>query len=61
LNEEELHLEAHLDCTENITLSQFNDLLEAIENVLFEKFGINHVNIQPEFQKEDSKNFIVQD
>jgi cobalt-zinc-cadmium efflux system protein len=36
-------------------------LLEAIENVLFEKFGINHVNIQPEFQKKDSKNFIVQD
>jgi cobalt-zinc-cadmium efflux system protein len=61
LNEEELHLEAHLDCTENITLSEFNYLLEAIENVLFEKFGINHVNIQPEFQKEDSKNFIVQD
>lgn len=61
LNEAELHLEAHLDCTEDITLSQFNDLLHRIEEMLYEKFGINHVNIQPEFKKEDPKDFIVQD
>ena len=36
-------------------------LLQDIEDVLFEKFGINHVNIQPEFKKEDPKDFIVQD
>jgi len=61
LNEEELHLEAHLDCTEDITMSQFNLLLQDIEDVLYEKFSINHVNIQPEFRKEDPKDFIVQD
>ena len=61
LNEEELHLEAHLDCTDDITLSQFNILLHNIEDMLYEKFGINHVNIQPEFKKIDPKNFIVQD
>lgn len=61
LNEEELHLEAHLDCSEDITLSQFNTLSHQIELVLFNKFGINHVNIQPEFKKEDPKDFIVQD
>lgn len=61
LNEEELHLEAHLDCSEDIKMSEFNDLLHKVEEVLFEKFGINHINIQPEFYKEDSKNFIVQD
>lgn len=61
LNEEELHLEAHLDCTDDISMSQFNLLLQDIEDVLFEKFGINHVNIQPEFKKEDPKDFIVQD
>lgn len=61
LNEEELHLEAHLDCTEDISLSQFNDLLHRIEDMLYVKFGINHVNIQPEFKKEDPKDFIVQD
>jgi len=61
LNEEELHLEAHLDCSEDIKLSEFNMLLHQIEAVLLEKFKINHVNIQPEFQKEDPKEIIVQD
>jgi cobalt-zinc-cadmium efflux system protein len=61
LNEEELHLEAHLDCSEDIRMSEFNDLLHQVEIVLFDKFGINHINIQPEFKKEDPKDFIVQD
>ncbi len=61
LNEEELHLEAHLDCSENLTLSQFNDLLHQIENVLYQQFHINHITLQPEYKKEDSKEIIVQD
>ncbi len=61
LNEEELHLEAHLDCSEDLKISEFNDLLLKIEKILFENFKINHVNIQPEFQKEDPKEIIVQD
>jgi len=61
LNDEELHLEAHLDCSEDIKMSEFNDLLHQVELVLFEKFHINHINIQPEFKKQDPKDFIVQD
>nr|WP_298661089.1 hypothetical protein [uncultured Flavobacterium sp.] len=61
LNEEELHLEAHLDCSQDIKMSEFNVLLHQIELVLFTSFGINHINIQPEFKKEDPKDFIVQD
>lgn len=61
LNDEELHLEAHLDCSEDIKMSEFNELLNKVEVVLFEKFNINHINIQPEFKKEDPKHFIVQD
>lgn len=61
LNDEELHLEAHLDCSRDIKMSEFNLLLEKIENVLFEQFHINHINIQPEFNKEDPKDYIVQD
>lgn len=61
LNEEELHLEAHLDCSEDIKMSEFNFLLNQIEDLLLKKYGINHINIQPEFNKEDSKDFIVQD
>jgi cobalt-zinc-cadmium efflux system protein len=61
LNEEEVHLEAHLDCPEDFTLTQFNEVLHRIELVLFQNFGINHTTIQPEFKKEDPKDFIVQD
>ena len=61
LNDEELHLEAHLDCSDDIKMSEFNDLLHEVEQVLFHKFNINHINIQPEFKKEDPKDFIVQD
>ena len=61
LNDDELHLEAHLDCSEDIKMSEFDDLLHKIEAVLLEKFHINHITIQPEFKKEDSKETIVQD
>jgi cobalt-zinc-cadmium efflux system protein len=61
LNDDELHLEAHLDCSEDIKMSEFNELLEKVEGVLFHQFDINHINIQPEFKKIDPKDFIVQD
>lgn len=60
LNEEEVHLEAHIDFKEDINLSEFDAILDQIEEVVH-KFGINHVNIQPEFGKCDSKQLIVQD
>ena len=34
LNDEELHLEAHLDCSRDIKMSEFNLLLEKIEIIL---------------------------
>lgn len=62
LNDEELHLEAHIDCNEDIKISEFNEMLHKVEKVLFDKFHINHINIQPEYKKEEaSKDFIVQD
>lgn len=61
LNDDELHLEAHLDFKENISLTEFNTILSQVEQVLHNDFGINHVNIQPEFNKVDPKDIIVQD
>ncbi|MBT8271465.1 MAG: cation transporter [Flavobacteriaceae bacterium] len=61
LNEEEIHLEAHVDFTSDISLSRFNEIHLLIEHTLFEKFNINHVNIQPEFGRQDSKDIIIQD
>ena len=61
LNEDEVHLEAHVDFDEDISLSEFDRILEKIEEEVYHKFGINHLNIQPEFGKCDSKKVIVQD
>ncbi|MGW9684556.1 cation diffusion facilitator family transporter [Flagellimonas sp. 2504JD1-5] len=61
LNEEEIHLEAHIDFKEDIKLSEFDKVLVDIEEHVYHKHGINHVNIQPEFDKCDSKSVIVQD
>jgi len=61
LNEDEIHLEAHIDFNEDIRLSQFDAILDQIEEEVYYNFGINHVNIQPEFGKCDSKHVIVQD
>ncbi|MBT8187565.1 MAG: cation transporter [Croceitalea sp.] len=61
LNEDEIHLEAHVDFNRDIKLSEFDIILNTIEEQVLHKFGINHVNIQPEFGKCDSKNVIVQD
>lgn len=61
LNDDELHLEAHLDFKEDIKLTEFNNILHQIETLLHDEFQINHINIQPEFNKEDPKEIIVQD
>ncbi|MWB93790.1 cation diffusion facilitator family transporter [Flavobacterium sp. GA093] len=61
LNDNELHFEAHLDCKENISISEFNSLVAEIEEVLFHEFKINHCTIQPDFGKNCSKDFILQD
>lgn len=61
LNEEETHLEAHIDFDTNIKVSEFGEILHEIEDVLYKKFEINHVTLQPEYGNEDSKDVIVQD
>lgn len=61
LNEEETHFEAHVDFYEDIKLSDFDRVLNQMEEILFNKFQINHSNIQPEFGKPDNKDLIVQD
>lgn len=61
LNEEEIHLEAHIDFKKDIRLSQFDVILNSIEELIYHKYDINHINIQPEYGKCDAKDVIVQD
>jgi len=51
-------LEAHIDLNEDIPISQFEDILNKIENKL-EKYHIHHINIQPEFGRKDDKSLIA--
>ncbi len=61
LNEDQIHLEAHVDFDKDITISKFDEILGEIQEELYHNFGINHVNIQPEFGRCDNKQIIVQD
>ena len=61
LNEDELHLEGHLELNQNISVAQFDEVLIEIESLVKEKYNINHVTLQPEFNKTDPKDIIVQD
>lgn len=61
LNEDETHIEAHIEFKEDISISQFDVILVEIEELLHSEFNINHVNIQPEYNKTGPKDVIVQD
>ena len=61
LNDKSYHLEGHVEFNKDIKLSEFDKICEKIENVLLEKFKINHTNIQPEWHRDDPKEYIIPD
>lgn len=61
LNDHDIHFEAHIEFKRDIKLSEFDSICSNVEHILFEKFHINHSNLQPEFERDDHKDFIIQD
>ncbi len=61
LNEVEIYFDAHISFTKDISLSDFDIICNEIEIILHDKFEINHCNIQPEYNREDLKELIIQD
>lgn len=61
LNDNNIHLEAHVEFNKDIRLSEFDKICENIEKLLLEKFHINHTYIQPEWQRDDPKIYIIPD
>ena len=61
LNEQNCHFEAHVEFKDDIILSEFDSICIELEKVLLEKFQINHCNFQPEYNRKDSKEIIIQD
>lgn len=61
LNDNDIRLEAHVEFNKDIRLSEFDKICEQIEKLLYEKFHINHTYIQPEWQRDDPKVYIIPD
>ena len=52
-------LEGHIDLNKDFTISEFQEILEQIKTIL-KDFEIYHFNIQPEYNRDDNKEIIVQ-
>ncbi len=61
LNDKEIHFEAHIEFKDDIRLSEFDGICKRVEQILAEKFNIRHANLQPEYERDDHKDFIIQD
>ncbi|MEX2444881.1 MAG: cation diffusion facilitator family transporter [Alkalispirochaeta sp.] len=57
INEHDVMFEAHADMNQNITISEFETILEQIKTIL-QRFEITHCTIQPEYKISDSKELI---
>jgi len=55
LNDHEIFLEAHLDFHENLPLEKVMHICTALEEKIKTAYGITHVTLQSEFQREDDK------
>ncbi|WP_439184445.1 cation diffusion facilitator family transporter [Carboxylicivirga taeanensis] len=59
LNDTELHLEAHLDLTENRSVMSANELMKKANALIAEQFGIHHCTFQAEYRVGDDKSLVV--
>lgn len=61
LDDHRIHLEAHLDFKENISLRESTQIVKALEKKLEEIFHIGHTSFQCEYQRDDEKDIIVKE
>ncbi len=59
LNDKDIHLESHLDFSEDIKLSEVSEVIRGVSVLLQDKFDISHSILQPEFGVQDSKDLIA--
>ncbi|MCD4729246.1 MAG: cation diffusion facilitator family transporter [Bacteroidales bacterium] len=59
LDDNQIHFEAHVDFKENLTLEEANLILLKIRKILHDKFDIEHVTLQPEYNVCDKKDLIT--
>jgi len=59
LDDNRIHLEAHLDFNEDVVLSVSNQVIQRLEKKLYENFNIEHTTFQCEYARDDIKEKIV--
>jgi len=59
LDDRDIHLEAHLDFREDLTLSEATAVVEVLESLLRDRFAVTHTTFQCEFGRDDDKAPIV--
>ncbi len=58
LDDHSIHFECHVDLDDNYRILEAEKVYKEVESLLHEKYGINHVTIQLEYQSCDNKNLI---
>ena len=59
LDDEQIHLEAHLNTVQDYHLSELYSLHESVETLLLNKYGINHVTLQIEYNRCKGKEQLI--
>jgi cobalt-zinc-cadmium efflux system protein len=58
LSDTDIHFECHVDLKKDIRISETEDIMHSINDILHNKFNINHVTIQYEYNCCEDKNMI---
>lgn len=58
LDDHDIHLEAHIDFNDNLTLKEVTRICDEICNAIKEKYHIAHMTLQAEYEKVDNKELI---
>ncbi|GAF05761.1 cation diffusion facilitator family transporter [Saccharicrinis fermentans] len=61
LTDHEIHFEAHIDCEEDMLLSEVDKVMTQVRELISHKFNIHHATLQPEFHVCDDKSLIARE
>ncbi|MEE4259042.1 MAG: cation diffusion facilitator family transporter [Bacteroidales bacterium] len=61
LTDQEVHFEGHIDLCEDLKVSDGQQVVDKIQRVLKEKFNIDHITLQLEYDRCDNKDIIHQE
>jgi cobalt-zinc-cadmium efflux system protein len=59
MDDEHIHLEAHLNMSQDMSLSEAQSARHNVERILKEKFGISHITLQIEYKGCENNNELI--